>query len=71
MERQYDVRTVARTATPPAAFVTLAYSWGREDGAAGIDRRGFLYWTLGDVRQAEYAAGYQAGAASARWGGER
>ena len=42
-------------------FVTVAYSFGFEDGAQGAARQGFLYWTLTDPRQAEYRAGYAAG----------
>lgn len=67
MSRQLqDVRQVDRTHHPAPvapAFVTLAYGWGYEDGQAGEDRRGFMYFTLGDPRQAEYIAGHQAGMA--------
>ena len=36
------------------------HSWGYEDGSNGTGRRGWMYFTLGDQRQAEYAAGYAA-----------
>ena len=60
-----DVRQVDRTHHPAPvvpAFVTQAYGWGFEDGQAGEDRRGFMYFTLSDPRQQEYSAGYQDGA---------
>ena len=67
MSRQLqDVRQVDRTYHPAQvmpAFVTLAYGWGYEDGQAGERRRGWMYFTLGDPRQVEYADGYQAGQA--------
>ena len=63
MSQLQDVR-LDRTYHPALhapAFVTQAYGWGYEDGQAGEDRRGFMYFTLRDPRQAEYAAGYQDG----------
>ena len=63
MESEKDLRYVERTPRQThfvPAFVTQAYGWGYQDGSNGTGRRGWMYFTLGDQRQAEYAAGYAA-----------
>jgi len=43
-------------------FVTLAYAWGFQDGATGVDLAASDYYSHSDPRWAEFTQGYVAGA---------